>query len=188
MSGEVTILDHYHSTVNDIVDDIITPFPPSMSGNTTSILDHHRPPTVRHPFKNSTPPSQTLRELEMEQLRLEDERRLRQQSFTFLTSYMDSLAQCKSHVQPEAAQMVSFFDDFVEIGIARSAVIAELDAKLSDVGNRITKEKRCLSKLTKDLPVKVVTILSCNSQVPVEAAELTMTYGKEKHGLRQCPF
>ena len=119
-----------------------------------------------------------MHELQAERLRLEDERRLRQQSFTFLTTYMDSLAQCKSHGQPEAAQMVSFFDEFVELGITRSAVITELDGKLVDVGNRITAETERLSKLSSNLPVKVVTVLSCSSQVPVEAAELTVTYGR----------
>lgn len=143
-----------------------------------TILDHYRTLVATHP---STPSNQTFRELEAERLRLEDERRLRQQSFTFLTTYMDSLAQCKSHGQPEAAQMVSFFDDFVEIGIARSAAISELDTKLADVGNRIKEEKEHLSKLDTGLPVKVVTVLSCNNQVPVEAAELTVTYSKDKH-------
>ncbi|KAG8212848.1 hypothetical protein J3R82DRAFT_11165 [Butyriboletus roseoflavus] len=147
----------------------------STSGKVT-ILDHYHTSVAKRHFEYSTLSSQTLRELETEQLRLEHERRLRQQSFTFLTTYMDSLAQCKSHEQPEAAQMVSFFDDFVEIGITRSVVIVELDAKLADVGNKITEEKQRLSKLSGDLPVKVVTVLSCNNEVPVEAAELTMTY------------
>lgn len=74
--------------------------------------------------------------------------------------------------------MVSFFDEFVELGITRSAVITELDGKLVDVGNRITAETERLSKLSSNLPVKVVTVLSCSSQVPVEAAELTVTYGR----------
>lgn len=148
-SGNITILDHYHTFANAVA---------------------YRPvPKLS---------SQTLRELEAERLRLEDEKRLRQQSMTFLTTYMDSLAQCKSHTQPEAAQMVSFFDDFVDIGITRSTVIAELDGKLTDVNNKIKEEEERLDKLDFDLPAKVVTVLSYNSQVPMGAAELTVTYSK----------
>ncbi|KAG6372192.1 hypothetical protein JVT61DRAFT_7985 [Boletus reticuloceps] len=147
-SGSVTILDHYH----------------------TSITDVQKPPIP------VTTASQALRELETERLRLEDEKRVRQQSFTFLTTYMDSLAQCKSQGQPEAAQMVTFFDEFVEIGITRSAAIAELDGKLADISNKIREETERLSKLSSDLPVKVVTVISCTSQVSVEAAELTVSY------------
>ena len=76
--------------------------------------------------------------------------------------------------------MVAFFDDFVEIGITRSAVIVELDGKLADVNNKIREEMERLSRLNSDLPVKVVTVLSCNNQVPVEAAELIVSYGKQK--------
>ncbi|KAF8556484.1 hypothetical protein OG21DRAFT_614310 [Imleria badia] len=145
----------------------------STSGNVT-ILDHYHTSIAKS--QNSTPSSKILRELEAERLRLQDERRIRQQSFTFLTTYMDSLAQCKSQGQPEAAQMVAFFDEFVEIGITRSAVIAELDGKLADVGNKIMEETERLSRFSGNLPVEVVAVLYCNSQVPVEAAELTVTY------------
>ena len=152
----MSILDHYHTSTAT----------PSSSGLFRS--------------QNFTRSSQTLHELETERLRLEDEKRIRQQSFTFLTTYMDSLAQCKSKSEPEAAQMVAFFDDFVEIGITRSAVIVELDGKLADVNNKIREEMERLSRLNSDLPVKVVTVLSCNNQVPVEAAELIVSYGKQK--------
>ena len=148
----------------------------STPGNVT-ILDHYYTSVAT---QNSTHSSQTLRELETERLRLEDEKRIRQQSFTFLTTYMDSLAQCKSNSEPEAAQTVAFFDDFVEIGITRSTLIVELDGKLADVNNKIREEIEHLSKLNNDLSVKVVTVLSCNSQVPVEAAELIVSYGKQK--------
>ncbi|KAF8124731.1 hypothetical protein EV363DRAFT_1403015 [Boletus edulis] len=146
----------------------------STSGNVT-ILDHYHA-SITDVQKPVTPASQALRELETERLRLEDEKRLRQQSFTFLTTYMDSLAQCKSQGQPEAAQMVTFFDEFIDIGITRSAAIAELDGKLVDISNKIREETERLSKLSSDLPTKVVTVISCNSQVPVEAAELTVSY------------
>ncbi|KAH0833405.1 hypothetical protein J3R83DRAFT_12511 [Lanmaoa asiatica] len=134
----------------------------STSGNVTTLDHYHTSIAKPQPFGNSKPSSQKLRELETERSRLDDERRLRQ-----------------AELHPEAAQMVSFFDEFIEIGVTRSVVIAELDAKLVDVDNRITEERERLSKLSSNLPAAVVTVLSCNSQVPVEAAELTLTYGKE---------
>lgn len=83
--------------------------------------------------------------------------------------------------------MVAFFDEFVDIGIARSAVVAELDGKLADVGKKIMEETERLSTLSSNLPVKVVAVLSCNSQVPVEAAELTVTYGTHIYDLLSYP-
>ena len=148
----------------------------SSSGSVT-ILDHFH--TSSSSGQNVPLSSQNLRELETERLRLEDEKRLRQQSFTFLTTYMDSLAQCKSQNQAEAAHMVNFFDEFVDIGVTRSATIAELDGKLADLGSKITEETGRLTKLSNELPVKVVAVFSCNNEAPVEAAELTVTYGKQ---------
>ncbi|KAG9308043.1 hypothetical protein JVU11DRAFT_12610 [Chiua virens] len=115
----------------------------STSGNVT-ILDHYD-------FVQDDPEkisNQKLRELQTERARLEDERRLRQQSFRLLTTYMDSLAQCKSQVQTEADQMVAFLSDFVEVGIARSAEIAELENKMADLDDRIVEQRNCLSRLS----------------------------------------
>ncbi|KIK93784.1 hypothetical protein PAXRUDRAFT_828630 [Paxillus rubicundulus Ve08.2h10] len=144
------------------------------TAGTVTILDYHST-QVAH-SEPATLTSSTLLGLETDCLRLEDERRLRQESFAFLSTYMDSLAQCKSKVTPEAAQMVTFFDDFVEIGIARSALIAELDKKIAEVKLNIEKETKHIQKRRKDLPVKSVVVLSCSNGVGVEGAELVVTY------------
>jgi hypothetical protein len=94
---------------------------------------------------------------------------------------MDSLAQCKSKVTPEAAQMVTFFDDFVAIGITCSALIAELDEKIAEVKLNIEKETEHIQQRHTDLPVKAVVVLSCGNGAATEGAELVITYSEHTY-------
>ncbi|KAF8838853.1 hypothetical protein BDN67DRAFT_970913 [Paxillus ammoniavirescens] len=144
------------------------------TAGTVTILDYHSTQVTQS--ESATLTSSTLHDLRADCLRFEDERRLRQQSFAFLSTYMDSLAQCKSKVTPEAAQMVTFFDDFVAIGITRSALIAELDEKIAEVKLNIEKETEHIQQRHKDLPVKAVVVLSCSNGTVAEGAELVVTY------------
>ncbi|KAH7884852.1 hypothetical protein F5I97DRAFT_1929687 [Phlebopus sp. FC_14] len=145
----------------------------STAGHVT-ILDYHS--TSRWPAPTTEDvASATLRALKAERLRLQDERRLRQQSFKFLSTYMDSLAQGNTHLKPEASQMINYFDEFIEIGKSRSVIIAELDAQIQDVEEKIERESERLSKQAADLPSKVVVTLACDADSVLENVQLVIT-------------
>lgn len=121
--------------------------------------------------------SDVLRDLQAEFTRLEDERQLRQQSFAFLSTYMNSLAKGEALTGAvEPAQLVTFFNEFVDIGKSRSEVIAVLDQQVKDVQNDINKEIQRLSLESRSLATKATVTLAPVSGRTATIAELELKY------------
>ena len=123
--------------------------------------------------------SDVLRDLNAKYTSLEDERQLRQKSFAFLSTYMDSLAQGKVPANFEAgpAQLVKFFDEFVELGKSRSEVIAVLDQEISDVQQAISEETKQLQHEHSCLAVTATVVLAPLPTNTVDAV-LELVYSK----------
>jgi len=123
--------------------------------------------------------SDILRDLNVKCTRLEDERQLRQKSFAFLSTYMDSLAQGKvSASEKEPAQLVTFFDEFVELGKSRSETIAALDQQIIDVQKEIKEEIKRLQHEYFSLPTTVTIILAPVPGHTVGTADLELVYSE----------
>jgi len=123
--------------------------------------------------------SDILRDLNVKCTRLEDERQLRQKSFAFLSTYMDSLAQGKvSASEKEPAQLVTFFDEFVELGKSRSETIAILDQQIIDVQKEIKEEIKRLQHEYFSLPTTVTVILAPVPGHTVGTADLELVYSE----------
>ncbi|KAG2114827.1 hypothetical protein DEU56DRAFT_896191 [Suillus clintonianus] len=120
--------------------------------------------------------SDVLRDLKAECTRLEDERRLRQQSFAFLSTYMNSLAKGDAPSVAEPAQLVTFFDEFVEIGKSRSEVIAVLDQQIKDVTKELDKEIHRLYLESLSLVTKATVVIAPVSGRTATIAELELKY------------
>ncbi|KAG1759213.1 hypothetical protein EDD22DRAFT_907092 [Suillus occidentalis] len=121
--------------------------------------------------------SDVLRDLQAEFTRLDDERQLRQQSFAFLSTYMNSLAKGEALAGAvEPAQLVTFFNEFVDIGKSRSEVIAVLDQQVKDVQKDIEKEIQRLSLESRSLATKATVTLAPVSGHTATIAELELKY------------
>jgi hypothetical protein len=121
--------------------------------------------------------SDVLRDLQAEFTRLGDERQLRQKSFAFLSTYMNSLAKGDNLTGiAEPAQLVKFFDEFVDIGKSRSEVIAVLDQQIKDVQKEIDKEIQRLLLESRSLLTKATVILTPVSGRTATTAELELKY------------
>lgn len=120
--------------------------------------------------------SDVLRDLNARCTSLEDERKLRQKSFAFLSTYMDSLAQGKVLANETGpAQLVTFFDEFVELGKSRSEIIAVLDQQISDIQHEISEEIKRLQQEHSSLTTTATVVLA---PVPDDTvnAELELVY------------
>lgn len=142
---------------------------------------HHCSVDKSNPFghrRQSDPlDSDVLRNLQAESTRLEDERQLKQRSFAFLSTYMNSLA--KGEVLAgavEPAQLVTLFDEFVDIGKSRSEVIAVLDQQIRDTQKEIDKEIQRLYLESCSLATKATVILAPVSGRTPTIAELELKY------------
>lgn len=123
--------------------------------------------------------SDILRDLNVKCTNLEDERQLRQKSFAFLSTYMDSLAQGKvSTSEKEPAQLVKFFDEFVELGKSRSEIIAVLDQQISDIQKEIREEKKRLQHEYYSLATTVTVVLAPVPGHTVNTADLELVYSE----------
>lgn len=121
--------------------------------------------------------SDVLRDLQAEFTRLVDERQLRQQSFAFLSTYMNSLAKGDTLAGvAEPPQLVAFFDEFVDIGKGRSEVIAVLDQQIRDVQKEIDEEIQRLHLESYSLATKATVILAPVSGRTATIAELELKY------------
>lgn len=121
--------------------------------------------------------SDVLRGLQAEYTRLGDERQLRQESFTFLSTYMNSLAKGDTLAGgAEPAQLVKLFDEFVDIGKSRSEVIAVLDQQIKDIQKEIAKETQRLLLKSQSLTTKATVILAPVSGRTATTAELELKY------------
>jgi len=130
-------------------------------------------------FGNHELSSDVLRDLQAEFTRLGDERQLRQKSFAFLSTYMNSLAKGDNSTGiAEPAQLVKFFDEFVDIGKSRSEVIAVLDQQIKDVQKEIDKEIRRLLLESCSLLTKATVILTPVSGRTATTAELELKYSE----------
>lgn len=121
--------------------------------------------------------SHVLRDLQAEFTRLVDERQLKQQSFAFLSAYINSVAKGDALggvVQP--AQLAAFFDEFVDIGKSQSEVIVALDQQITDVQQKIDKEIRRLLLESRSLATKATVILAPVSGRTATTAELELKY------------
>ncbi|KAG1736345.1 hypothetical protein EDB19DRAFT_1721791 [Suillus lakei] len=151
-SDDLLVMDYYHSS------------------------SEYRHTLFGHRRDDDTISSDVLRDLKAEFTRLEDERLLRQQSFAFLSTYMNSLAKGDAPVVAEPAQLVKFFDEFVDIGKSRSEVIAVLDQQIKDVQKEIDKEIQRLYLESLSLATKVTVILAPVSGRTATIAELELKY------------
>ncbi|KAG1851546.1 hypothetical protein C8R48DRAFT_777838 [Suillus tomentosus] len=121
--------------------------------------------------------SDVLRDLQAEFTRLQDERQLRQQSFAFLSTYMNSLAKGNALAGvAEPAQLVTLFDEFIDIGKSRSEVIAVLDQQIKDVKKEIDAEVQRLFLESCALVTKATVILAPVSGRTATVAELELKY------------
>ncbi|KAG1737065.1 uncharacterized protein EDB91DRAFT_487811 [Suillus paluster] len=143
------------------------------------IMDYyHTSPVFGNIFntsRNQPIVSDVLCDLTAKCTRLEDERRLRQQSFAFLSTYMNALAKGDAP-SAEPAQLVTFFDEFVEIGKNQSEVIAVLDQQIKDVQKEIEKENWRLQDENFGLRTTVTVVLAPVSGRTATAAELELKY------------
>ncbi|KAG2031735.1 hypothetical protein BDR03DRAFT_1015846 [Suillus americanus] len=152
-SDDLLVMDYYHDS----------------SDYKSNLFGHQR--------ETNPVSSDVLRNLQAEYMRLEDERQLRQQSFAFLSTYMNSLAQGDALAGgAEPAQLVKFFDEFVDIGKSRSEVIAVLDQQIKDVQKDIDKETWRLFLDSSSLATKVTVILAPVSGRTATTAELELKY------------
>lgn len=148
-SDDLLVTDYYHCS----------------SDNKSNLFGHH------------PESSDVLRDLQAEFTRLKDERQLRQQSFAFLSTYMNSLAKGEALAGAvEPAQLVTFFDEFVDIGKSRSEVIAVLDQQVKDVQKEIDKEILRLSLESRSLATKATVTLAPVSGRTATIAELELKY------------
>lgn len=153
-SDDLLVTDYYHCS----------------SDNKSNLFGHH------------PESSDVLRDLQAEFTRLEDERQLRQQSFAFLSTYMNSLAKGEALAGAvEPAQLVTFFDEFVDIGKSRSEVIAVLDQQVKDVQKEIDKEILRLSLESRSLATKATVTLAPVSGRTATIAELELKYSESSH-------
>lgn len=126
--------------------------------------------------------SDVLRDLQAEFTRLQDERQLRQQSFAFLSTYMNSLATGNALAcVAEPAQLVALFDEFIDIGKSRSEVIAVLDQQIKDVKKEIDEEVQRLFLESCALVTKATVILAPVSGRTATVAELELKYSELSH-------
>ncbi|KAG0705831.1 hypothetical protein DFH29DRAFT_1077424 [Suillus ampliporus] len=126
--------------------------------------------------KHTSTSSDVLRDLEAKCTRLEDERRLRKQSFAFLSTYMNALAKGDTPNVTEPAELATFFDEFVEIGKSRSEVITVLDQQIMDVQKEKEKEIQRLQAENSCLVTTVTVVLGPVSGRTATIAELELKY------------
>ncbi|KAG2147788.1 uncharacterized protein EDB93DRAFT_1250508 [Suillus bovinus] len=149
-SDDFLVMDYYHSP---------SEYKPNLFG--------YRPETT----------SDVLRDLRAELTRLEDERQLRQQSFVFLSTYMNSVAKGDALAGvAEPAQLVAFFDEFIDIGKSRSEVIAVLDQQIKDVKKEIDEGIQRLHLESWYLSTKATVVLAPVSGRTATVAELELKY------------
>ncbi|KAH7906816.1 hypothetical protein BJ138DRAFT_1129635 [Hygrophoropsis aurantiaca] len=129
----------------------------SYNDSEVDVLDYHKSTCS---LSDSELRSDLLQDLKAKSGNLMDERRLRQQGFKFLATYMESLAEGKS--QPasasDPAQIASFFDDFVEIGKNRSALVTGLESQIADIQRQIADETERLRFANQNLCTKVIVV------------------------------
>ncbi|KAG1774462.1 hypothetical protein EV702DRAFT_1124039 [Suillus placidus] len=140
-------------------------------------VSDHKPNLFGYRRETNPVSSDVLRDLQAEFTRLVDERQLRQQSFAFLSTYMNSLAKGDGLAGvAEPAQLVAFFDEFVDIGKGRSEVIAVLDQQIKDVQKGIDEEIQRLFLESHSLATKATVILAPVSGRTATIAELELKY------------
>ena len=134
-------------------------------------------------FSPNTPDvsSDVLRDLNAKCTSLEDERQLRQKSFAFLSTYMDSLAQGKVQSETGPAQLVTFFDEFVELGKSRSEIIAVLDQQIGDIQKEMREEIERLRHESLSLAMIATVVLAPVPGHTVNAAELEVAYSEPSY-------
>jgi hypothetical protein len=156
--------------------------PPSLTTGSEDLLimDYYCSDCRPNSFSISPPDvsSDVLRDLNAKCTSLEEERQLRQKSFAFLSTYMDSLAQGKAPGVTEPAQLVTFFDEFVELGKSRSEIIAALDQQISDLQKEIKEEIVRLRNECFTLATTTTVVLAPVHDHTVNTAELELVYSE----------
>jgi len=94
---------------------------------------------------------------------------------------MDSLAQGKVQSETGPAQLVTFFDEFVELGKSRSEIIAVLDQQIGDIQKEMREEIERLRHESLSLAMIATVVLAPVPGHTVNAAELEVAYSEPSY-------